>query len=378
MADDPEITPFRQVRTDQGPAEFDAEERVPVSPLALEPLLRATIFEYVLNLNDRERLTLSDISTVPPIAQVCRQFAQDVREIYASFQLHVERVLDMAVDDRNLVSRKQMQGAFSAQISMLSVSVRVIQQVERRRPEELLKGILDLPGVHCANQLLVPEIDCEVVTSISSCTPSTLARVLAKKTHSPNAQNKYIASFAPAHHANIFSWLRFTGLGVDHLTIRLLGTSLWDNYYFAETTQDYRALPITAVIASIIAFKPYWVRKITLAGLGSFASLVKDMWERIPDQTPITGLDPLLDMLVAYPFPSSEDMGNVKEMCVDEDEKTMTKEREGNLFGLRSGMQWQAMIMKARHDRNQAEWRFLKKAWGEYEMEWMGSAGTSG
>jgi hypothetical protein len=112
--------------------------------------------------------------------------------------------------------------------------VRLIQQVEWRRPVDLLASILNLPGIYCTSQLLMTDINIDIVMSMSAITPSTLAHVVAGHSRSPYARSKYIMSLAPVNHANVFGGLQFTGLGVNHLTVKLLGTSLWDYYYIDD------------------------------------------------------------------------------------------------------------------------------------------------
>ncbi|KAF2250792.1 hypothetical protein BU26DRAFT_591782 [Trematosphaeria pertusa] len=337
--------------------------------LRLDPRILTTIFEHVFRLagpNKRAYLYLHDLLAPHPLAYVCRQFAEECRALYGTVPLHISPALGAIADTETLECCHGMRIVYGDKVPDLSISVRVVQHVEWRSPGELLESIVRMPGIHAASQLLVPRIQGGTVASMSVITPTTLARKLAKLNIHPHARSKYIANFAPIHHANLFGWLKLAKIGVDNVTIRILGCGFWmDRYPFAFTIGYYRALPLVALLASIIATKPHWIKKITLAGVGAFQNILQEMWAQIPNRTPITGVNPFLDLLVKYPF--ADEFDGIKEMYFDGGGSPIMRKREGNLFGLRSSMQWQAMIMRARHDRNQPEWKFTENGWGRYK-----------
>lgn len=304
------------------------------------------------------RLYIQEIHALPPLELVGEALAQGY-DPRPDFHLYIDEDLGPTVNQRSLICRKNLRSLYKDNIENVIVPVRVIQEVEYMQPEAIFANILNKPGVNPASRLYVVEAKQGVISSMYALTPEPYARVLRNRNLTPRyLYSATVSSFALAHHANLFSWLRFAGLGVRHLTIRALGTNLWDQYVFEGSLATRRALPLLCLLASIIAYKPYAVRSITLTGLGSFTAIIRDLWEAIPRRAPMTGEHPILDMLIAFPF---EEYTNMPPKGVfNETGRTEARARCGNLFGLHSSLQWQAMIMKARHNVNDPQWYFLE------------------
>jgi hypothetical protein len=362
-----EIVPFKRL-TLTSPS---AENPVLQSPslMSLDPADRYTIFKYHFGFSgpdDLPSLHICDFAYAVPIedVEVHSDPEKDTWDRHVNFSLHIDRVLPLYPEINLVTSRNRMQAVYGEKIPELSVSVRVIQQIEFQSPSNLLNGILNLPGINTASQLLVPYIEGHEVTSMTLQTPSTLAHTLAKFNHSPHPHSKYIHTFAVINHANIFAWQRFTALDLENLTIRMLGTELWGRYSFIPTIHHFALLPVIAVLTSIITNKSYGMKKITLAGLGPFKKFFKGMWDAIPQSTPITGINLLLDVLVAFPFSGGDRLALLHQLVVNGEGDSEMRAREGSLWGLRSSMQWQAIIMKVRWSKNQPQFKFKGKAWG--------------
>ncbi|KAF1962099.1 hypothetical protein CC80DRAFT_499530 [Byssothecium circinans] len=301
-----------------------------------------------------------DLSYAEDEEDVQEEFDNDSWDAHINHFFSTDRVLDASPSKDLVLCRDRMKTVYGKSIPDFSVSVRVIQQVEYRQPSGLLSGILGLPGVNTASQLLVPDIEgSSLVSALSVQSPSTLAHVLHNQSTFRSPSRKYIATFGVFNHSNIFAWQRFTGLQVSNLTVRLLGTRLWDRYNFPPSIRPYRVLPFVGVIASIIANSPSYMRTITIAGLGPFTKIFMDMWEDIHEQTPLTGANPLLDILIAFPFPDDKQMVDLQIAFVQDGELKMG-DRTGNLFGMRSSMQWQALIMSAKWGKHAAKFQFFE------------------
>ncbi|KAF2797991.1 hypothetical protein K505DRAFT_396308 [Melanomma pulvis-pyrius CBS 109.77] len=295
-------------------------------------------------------------------------------ELLSVYPLHINVPLGPSMHQTVVDRRNGIKAVYGNCIDELSISARVIQMVEWRRPEELLNGISNMSGIHAGSEVLVPEISGGVVQNLTAQSVSVLAHNISKKHAPAQRSSKYIASFAPASHAGLFGWMRFASLSVDHLIIRVLGAELWMPYHFPEPFAGYKALPLIALLASVIATKPCrGMSAITLAGMGPFTNVLSEMWEGVPECTPITGVNPLLDLLVRYPF--AKRMAALGEMFLDGDERVDVKTREGNLFGLRTEIQWQAMIMNARHSRNAPKWEFHVCGWEKHVPSSSSSSG---
>jgi hypothetical protein len=119
-------------------------------------------------------------------------------------------------------------------------------------------------------------------------------------------------------------------------------------------------LPLIALIAAIIAHRPIWLKTVTIEGLGVFEHMFKGMWEQIPDRTPVVGRHWVLDGLVEWPFAEFRDAGggegkkggegegeggmaDIEELFLDRT-RICKRKREGNMWGLRTKMQWQTHV----------------------------------
>ncbi|KAF2475191.1 uncharacterized protein BDR25DRAFT_382028 [Lindgomyces ingoldianus] len=224
-----------------------------------------------------------------------------------------------------------------------------------QRPEQLLRGITALPGIHSCSDLLFLENRAGNVESVTVISPSALAFKLSCMNIHPSS--RYITSVAPVNHSNLFGWVRYAGVSVDHLKVHIVGAELWNRYKYAAGIWGYRALPIIALMASLIACRTSIRSKITLDGLRVFRDVFANMWENMPLRTPITGHNPLLDLLCSYPFP--ELMPQLRETYVDSTGAFRSQPREGNMFGMRTPIQWQTQIMRARHGMHSPKWGFV-------------------
>ncbi|KAF2643773.1 hypothetical protein P280DRAFT_514771 [Massarina eburnea CBS 473.64] len=356
----PEIMQLRAPK-DEPEEEDQYPSLLNLSPKSRTDILRRMIWQAIW-CNDpatacKPHLHAHDLSWIEDVDDANPNLDHELWASRVDYSLHIERVLNVASSPEMLLCRERARAIYGTTIPNLSVSVRVIQQVEYRQPEDMLDGILSLPGINTASQVIVPDIEANgSVGTLSIQTPSALAHVLAKQNISP--RHKYIASFAPIHHASIFSFSRFTGLSVENLTVRLLGMNLWDDLTFTYPLGAFRAVPIISVIASLIATKPHSsLGTITITGLTVFRGVFEQMWNDIPAHAPFIGVSPLLDMLIDYPFRTSEPMTEIVEVYLEDGELEMRK-KEGNLFGIKSIIQWQCMIMEARWGRSKAMFRF--------------------
>jgi hypothetical protein len=91
--------------------------------------------------------------------------------------------------------------------------------------------------------------------------------------------------------------------------------------------------------------------------MGIFKASIEEMWNAIPRRTPLMGIRMLLDQLVEFPFGNG--LPGILEASYNHDARQYRLvPRLGNLFGLRSRIQWQAMIRKARHGPTEPQWEF--------------------
>ena len=324
--------------------------------LTIDAKLRRRILKDVLKQHMQgPTLCVEHLTAFPPIFGVCLQLRREVRDLWGELALHIYEPLPESLSQRIRFQKYGLGIVYGDAIPHLCVTAQVIHTVSADSLASFSDKMCDAPGLHMRSRVLLPNFtERDVVHSFNSFSLWDTARkvVLAN----PYSQTGYTVSFAPTNHANLFGWIRYGNLQVHHLIVQLAGVGTWDDYLFNTPINHYRCLPVTALIASIIACKPQGLQTITLTNLGAFYKITSDVWECIPDRTPITNCHSCLDQLVAYPF--ADGLEHVAEMVCGPGAISQEKKKEGNMFGLMSSMQWQSLIMKARHAKNEPVWYF--------------------
>lgn len=258
---------------------------------------------------------------------------------------------------------RQVRSTFGDRIvKNITLVAQVIQTASGNTLPEFAQSLRNAPGLHMESELLVLDTPEGGIKYMRIYSLGLLGRKGAVYPPTPTKARtvpispRYSVSFAPANHGNLFGWIRFAGLQVSNLTIQCEGSHLWNKRSWGHLSAYY-SLPFIALLASIIVFADLRsLNKISIRGLGIFEPLFKEMWEGIPDRTPLLGHDQLLDQLVQYPFPMF--MRDITATYKDEDGALRSMARVENMFGLRTVMQWQTMIMVARHGKHAPVWEF--------------------
>ncbi|KAF2123191.1 hypothetical protein BDV96DRAFT_593633 [Lophiotrema nucula] len=323
--------------------------------LALPRPIRIIILHRLFSsITSREFLTLRHIQTLPWIFSASKQLFEECRSIWLQMDLRIDAPLPMNTDLQTVRCKNGIRAIWGDKIGELTLAVTVAKEVEVGKTSELGLGI---PGCHAGSRVLRLQIQNDEVVGLSTITATQLA--LALKDTTPPSGSEKIA-IAPVLHANLFGWTRLAQRSMDVLTIDISGAEVWfqHNSEWAAPIAGYRALPLIALLASIIATRPRLISKIMFQGMGMFRMVFRRMWNEMPDRTPILGKNMLLDMLCMYPF-ADEGLSNISEGYVEQDGSFAWRAREGNVFGVRTQVQWHTEIMRARHGINSPTWVFL-------------------
>ncbi|KAF2743453.1 hypothetical protein M011DRAFT_529146 [Sporormia fimetaria CBS 119925] len=295
-------------------------------------------------------LCLRDLGRLPAVFHTCKQLRMEAKSIWAQKPLRIVRPLLRDTDELIEAQRAGLQAVFGDVIPHLILSAWVIQPVKADTWENFVTRFASAPGIELGSRLLLLEYDDNPRDPFLNIYTAELLG------HRINRLNDFEVAFAPCNHSSMFGWPRFAAVRITHLTVQVRGAELWDTRLFGSLSQ-YRRLPLIALIASIIASKPRGLKLITLTGLERYRNFVERLWQAIPDTTPLTGLHAPLDQLVMYPF--ADCMPEIGEVYLNRRGHWRKHAKVGNLFGLRSEMQWQTQIMNARHNTHRPEWEFL-------------------
>lgn len=294
---------------------------------------------------------LEDLDPLPAIFDVCEQ----LRALWSNSGLRILSPLRPIAEISEKRKRWAVKKIHGDSIAHLMVEAPVVYDIAEKSWEDFVAAFHLRPGLHLARELMYVDKTWGYADSMDVYCANTLLRQMEPLTHSFDLPQAFSALVAPTTHGSIFGWLQYAKLTVETLTIRVTGMDIWDKLDFGNFGH-YRALPLIALISSIIAYKPRSIQEIVFINLGIFKEAVDFLGQSIPTRTPLTGKNPLLNQLVEYPFEGKlKDIERVTEVVEGSWERV---HREGNLFGLRSEMTWQGLILKARHGINEAAWEF--------------------
>jgi hypothetical protein len=328
------------------------------NPEPEDPDTGSELIEVVLEVSDESEksettpggLTLDDMVDMPTDPHLRSLWCESHRNLPFFFN----KPLWQDETDVTLAQRAGIRDLYGSQLKQMVVDATVIHKIKEADEETFVARMLDVLGGYMSRQLFMPHSEGETVVGFSMLTALILAQ---KGSTFGQTDGGYLTSFAPAHHAGIFGWMRYIDFNIKILYVDVKGADVWDGCSFHELLQHYRALPVISLVASIIAFKPLGtLKQIIICGLGPYARLMQEMWDAIPQKAPFPKCDELVELLCEYPF----GLPCIREMFIDDQGILGVQEQEEkqNMFALKTTIEWQAIVMKARHGVFQPTWEF--------------------